>query len=1041
MKAGCASIVGTLAAMLLAAFPAPAHAQLDPLRFLKTTKPNVIIAFDTRADMLRDANDDYYDGFTYTRTGSEWEAALGPGTSTGSGTGYRRKYVRLRRVDPSTTGVAFTAESIQAVGESADGYLTFWSRTRFEVARIGLRAAVDANRDVVRFGLVRMRQSSPAWGRSDHQEFVTIPPSNASQQSPTETGSNGVWLITPPSVQSPNGSMTGVQAPLVPADALTASREVLTILDGEPGADAGLIPAGRDSASDIDAPIAYMLGDARVEAERLMAGEVACRNTVLVLVVGGGEGTTAQSENPAAMAGQFLNVSGHRVPIYVVAIAPPAAAVAQLQSIAAASGGRFFEITAAMIEAVAPGGAVPEVTRAVNLAVQHAFASPGDVDALPTSALPAGPFTEFQAASPVIGTVNLEGARDILGVALVDTRVRAPSGALVPQRSNLLVTTALAMPGFEARLRAFRVYHPVADATQESGYAFVSDGSRLWVASTPSPAVRNIFTVLPGAAGLIPFTTDNATVLSPFLNVADPERLIEDVRALPLGAPISSTPAVMGPPSLDPPPDIAYSAFASANADRRGLVWIGTNDGMLHAIDARLGVEIWAFIPANLLPKLRALRDGQPVGQFDYFVDASPRIADVKIGADWRTVLVVGEGRGGTFYQTLDVTMDGVSRCVSAESDAAAAVLQCFADASRIRFRWSFPDYAHFDYASQPYGELDAARASNAEKTVGQTWSVPAVGQIQDGRGKFVVIAGSGFLPYSTQQARGGLPAGNSLYLLDAGDGTVYDSRSVGSDHAGETIDDCAVAGDCSILKNAVQANPATTGPPDLPYVSGVYVGDLDGRVWRFDFGSSPSTDNPVIKTDPIRIFEGAPANPVFSSVATAQIDSVEHLVFFGTGSDRLPSVGVSNRYRLVGVLDAGAIATPKFAELLASTDGTGEDEQMSGAPTVAGDVVFYSTTRTRPQEPCMAPEGLLHGITFAGGPAYDTNGDGVIAAADTTTVRTVSAAPATAPFVADRHVLMSAGDHVEILGDPRGYNSGIGRARLRVLSWREARE
>ena len=60
-------------------------------------------------------------------------------------------------------------------------------------------------------------------------------------------------------------------------------------------------------------------------------------------------------------------------------------------------------------------------------------------------------------------------------------------------------------------------------------------------------------------------------------------------------------------------------------------------------MDARTGYEVWAFIPYNLLPKLRTLLDGQPVEQFDYFVDSSPKIAEVKIGGNWRTMLVIGE--------------------------------------------------------------------------------------------------------------------------------------------------------------------------------------------------------------------------------------------------------------------------------------------------------------------------------------------------------------------------------------------------------------
>ena len=89
------------------------------------------------------------------------------------------------------------------------------------------------------------------------------------------------------------------------------------------------------------------------------------------------------------------------------------------------------------------------------------------------------------------------------------------------------------------------------------------------------------------------------------------------------------------------------------------MIFFGANDGMIHAIDARTGYEVWAFIPYNLLPKLRALYDGQPVEQFDYFVDSSPKLAEVKVNGSWRSLLLIGQGNGGTFYQALDVTLSG----------------------------------------------------------------------------------------------------------------------------------------------------------------------------------------------------------------------------------------------------------------------------------------------------------------------------------------------------------------------------------------------
>src|SRR5262249_28178452 len=153
---------------------------------------------------------------------------------------------------------------------------------------------------------------------------------------------------------------------------------------------------------------------------------------------------------------------------------------------------------------------------------------------------------------------------------------------------------------------------------------------RMWVSSLPAANSRNIFTVLPdGSTGgtMVSFDSTNAATLRPYLQMfsgaGDPDAvaLINAVRSQPLGAMISSTPAVLTPPSLDPPPDATYPAFITANVDRRALIFVGANDGMMHCFDARTGVELWAFIPFNLLPKLKALQSGQPVSLFNYFVD------------------------------------------------------------------------------------------------------------------------------------------------------------------------------------------------------------------------------------------------------------------------------------------------------------------------------------------------------------------------------------------------------------------------------------
>ena len=406
------------------------------------------------------------------------------------------------------------------------------------------------------------------------------------------------------------------------------------------------------------------------------------------------------------------------MPIYVIAMAPSADETAQLRAIAGASGGQYFEITQAMIEAVSPGSVVPEVARAVNTAVQHTFASFADFNTRPSAEYPFGPSSEYDITSPVVGTVNLDHATGLDGSPLPATVITDLTGHPIPQRSNVMITAGFSLPGFVGAVRAFRMYQPIADSARPSGYRFSNDGTRLWIARTPAPDVRNIYTVLPGG-GIRAFTAGIAAELGPYLATPDAAGLIEYVRSLPIGAVIGSTPAFEDPPSLDPPPDEEYAAFKTANQRRRSLVFVGANDGMLHALDGRTGVEVWAFIPFNLLPKLRALREGQPVDWFLYFVDGLPRVADVKVDGAWRTYVMFGEGLGGTFYQGLDVTFPDMAGALVPESDDIAQLLAYFSDAGRILFKWSFPGYGSFDctasFPDAPYGILRGIRSGHRE--------------------------------------------------------------------------------------------------------------------------------------------------------------------------------------------------------------------------------------------------------------------------------------------------------------------------------------
>ena len=209
-----------------------------------------------------------------------------------------------------------------------------------------------------------------------------------------------------------------------------------------------------------------MLDDVRTEAARLIGADSQCRNTVAVIIVGGGEGNTAapRRRRAAAVASTFTSISSRRVPIYVIAIAPPSTDVArahehrdqQRRPILPGGQGRD-RCGDGRRPAGADRGACDQRRRPAWLR-----AIPSDVNTAPTASLPYGPLSEFQVTSPIVGTVNLKGAHALDGSTLPDTDISSTeSGAKVPQRANVLVTSGFALPGFDMRLRAFRVYKPV----------------------------------------------------------------------------------------------------------------------------------------------------------------------------------------------------------------------------------------------------------------------------------------------------------------------------------------------------------------------------------------------------------------------------------------------------------------------------------------------------------------------------------------------------------------------------------------------------
>ena len=131
-----------------------------------------------------------------------------------------------------------------------------------------------------------------------------------------------------------------------------------------------------------------------------------------------------------------------------------------------------------------------------------------------------------------------------------------------------------------------------------------------------------------------------------------------------LGAVMSAQPLYVGRPAFRYA-DENYGAFRDdLQVNRKGMLYVSANDGMLHALDPVTGAEAWAFIPAAVLPSLYKLADTQFGQQSTYVLDGSPVAGDICPGTApvscaataWRTILVGGLGAAGREFFALDVT-------------------------------------------------------------------------------------------------------------------------------------------------------------------------------------------------------------------------------------------------------------------------------------------------------------------------------------------------------------------------------------------------
>jgi type IV pilus assembly protein PilY1 len=265
---------------------------------------------------------------------------------------------------------------------------------------------------------------------------------------------------------------------------------------------------------------------------------------------------------------------------------------------------------------------------------------------------------------------------------------------------------------------------------------------------------------------------------------------------------------------------------------RNGVLYSGGNDGMLHALDAETGREIFAYVPNLVIANLPNLTD--PVIGHQFFVDLTPKIADVDLSGV-TTMLVGGLGKGGRGYYALNLTDVSTSGVVYPldENDLARMVM------------WEFPNWS---------------TSNTVVADLGYSYSKPEILKTYDANYPYIVIFGNG---YNSPNGRA------VLFILNPATGELIKRIDTG-------------VGTCNGLSTPVVV--------DVDYddkVDYVYAGDLKGNMWKFDLTSDDSANWDVA------YYESGTPMPLFKAVGqpiTTRPDVMYHcekdgyLVLFGTG-------------------------------------------------------------------------------------------------------------------------------------------------------------
>ncbi len=433
----------------------------------------------------------------------------------------------------------------------------------------------------------------------------------------------------------------------------------------------------------------------------------------------------------------------------------------------------------------------------------------------------------------------------------------------------------------------------------------------------------------------------------------------------------------MGDPMHSRPVIINY-AIPNNSDTVRSLLFVGTNEGYLHALDSNTGEEQFAFVPGELLKNHDVFFTDEPNVDRPYGLDGPISVwrkdanDNLIIDAGDTAFLFAGMRRGGNNFYALDVT-----------------------NPDRPRLAWTI---------------AGGQNGTPGFEYLGQSWSrLTPVKMFINGSEKDVLIFGGGYDTVQDNLEQEGSSnrvhptdqVGNGLYIVEAATGELIWS-GLGSGSGTRFFSNMEYGFNAGI--RAIDINRDS-------FVDQIYAADSGGQVWRFDVtqnhqsnvgsliqggviadisDSAPSAHRRFYNEPDVALIEregerfltvsigsGARANPL-DEVIQDRFYMIRQQAVFEAPEFYGKSAGGSSSTPIIeaDLVNASNSANPISNEFGWYLDLSNAGEKVLGTSVTFSDIVFFSTFVPSEQSSLCSPEvgsGRAYVLdVVTGGPVLD---------------------------------------------------------------------